>query len=276
MSHSKQKSDYEKKCLSILDSLDRVSNKENLGLNYDPRAILKNSNLNYEKNKYSEKETKSFDFSDKFFNFPKDLDNVNSEDELDMDEKAMKKYLETKHEKESNEQSKKESKNINNDEDFEKPIFNEKVKENIIRNSEKKLFKKGKIDYDQYHKVDYDFTNDNNGDFEMQTDKYDIFKKYKNQNLFFNELYSKDNIMDVCDMIGKEIEKGNDPNFNINENIKNKYDKNVNEYDIEETHIESNLSQNIDNQEDNRMQIDNTNSKFKKAPKRIQNKKYQY
>lgn len=280
MSEKKGNTEYEKRCKSILDSLDKLSKKENQGLNYDPRAILKNSNLNYEKNKYAEKETKSFDFSNKFFNFPKDLNEENSEDELDLNEKAIKKYLVTKKENEAKSKIKVEE-NINNygNENFVRPVFNEKVKENIIRNSQKKLFKKEKIDYDQYNKVDYDFSNNNNNDddVEMESDMFEIFKKYKNENLFFNEMFSKDNIMDVCDMIGKEIEKGNDPCSKINANIsiKNKNLNNENKMNIEEMHIENNELKSKRNTEEHEMQIDSATAKFKKAPKKIQNKKMQ-
>ncbi len=277
MSDKKGNTEYEKKCLCILDSLDRISNKTKIGLNYDPRAILRSSNINYDKNKYVEKEMKSFDFSNKFFNFPKDLNDEISEDELELNEKAIKKYIETKKENEDIKQTHNKE-NINNYiENIERPVFNEKVKENIIRNSEKKLFMREKIDLDQYNKFEYDFNNDNNNDdVEMESDKYVLFKKYKNENLFFNEIYSKDNIMDMCDMIGKEIEKGNNPSSHVNENLKHRNQdmRSENKLDIEDMHIENNELKIKTNNEDNLMQIDSaTTAKFKKAPRREQNKK---
>ncbi len=274
--------EYQKRCSSILDSLNKITNKKNHGLNYDPGSIFKESNKNYDFNKFSDKETKSFNFADKYFNFQKYLEEE-IEEEIKNDEKLSRRLLDNTKEKENNNHqiNGNENINVNINTDFNKPIFNEKVKQNIIRKSEEKLSKKEKIDYTLYNKAeDEQVNNFDDGDFEMN--KNEIFKKYKNDNLFFNEIYSKDNIMDICDLIGKEIEKNNSTFRSMKDDlggfIKERnievIEKNINcNNEAENTLTYSNLNkirQNINN--DVEMKLESSNSNFKKA-KKIMNKK---
>ena len=53
------------------------------------------------------------------------------------------------------------------------------------------MFKKEKIDYELYNNIDLDF---NDLDENMQTEDYEMFKKYKDGILFSNEFDSKNNI----------------------------------------------------------------------------------
>lgn len=266
--------EYDKRCLSILDSLNRVSHSINLGLKYDPSAILRISNKKYEVSKYAEKEINSFNFSDKFFNLPKISEIEYDQEEIENSERAIKKKIEEKNTNENKNEFEVKT-NYTFDVDFEKPIFNEKMKEKIIRNSEKKIFKKEKIDYQACNKIEYDFNNDD--PCEMETDRYEIFKKYKNENLFFNEMYSKDNIMDICDMIGKEFEKNDYTIIKEDEN-ENKNKTNLtflgNKIDLENDTLIDQTSVKDINKDDTNMQIDHSNnSKFRKV-KNIKNRKF--
>lgn len=199
--------EYQERCQLLLESLDNIKNKELLGLNYDPRPILKISNRIYEDKRFFEKELDSFSFADKFFNFPKEdeLDEEENTDNLDRIANNLIESYKVNSFKRGF-QTDEEIKKI----DDGRPIFNEKVKKRIIRNIQN-TYKKPKIHYEDYDAMylDRDLMEkeDNEEDFEN-------LKKFKMETLFGVEFDSKNNIMDICDMIGKEIQKEDNQNVN--------------------------------------------------------------
>ena len=237
---------YKKKCQSIFDMLDKVTNKINNNLNYDPSNIIKNSNKKYTTYNIDENEKKSFVFSDNFFNFPKniegDIDDIN--------------FSENQNEIDNSEQIISNSRNEKNLE--EKKLENEKIKQNLFRkinkpdNSNKK--QKRNYDLNEYNQMELDIEENISNN---EQNKYDNIKHFKNENLFTNELESKDNFMDICDYISKEI-KDNNIKIPKHENYKNPKFENF------EPDLDSNNSNKQENNNDN-FYMQNTELKFKKV-----------